>query len=189
MDGSCSSSTTSGSGRTSRSGSSESATRPPNGRSRWARPATCSTSLWTQSRSASTEIVVTGKAAREGVAAAPAGIPPGQALSRALQPEPQRQSYARIEENDFRSAATEPLSTFSIDVDRASYANVRRFIRQGTLPPMDAVRIEELVNYFPYDDPEPKGDGPSPSTPRWRRLPGSRSTAWCASASRGARWT
>jgi len=70
------------------------------------------------------------------------------------------ESYGRIQENRFLSAATDPLSTFSIDVDRASYANVRRFINNGMRPPIDAVRIEELVNYFPYSDPEPVGDVP-----------------------------
>ena len=50
------------------------------------------------------------------------------------------------------SVSVAPLSTFSVDVDRASYSNVRRFLNQGTLPPKDAVRIEELVNYFPYGD-------------------------------------
>jgi Ca-activated chloride channel family protein len=65
------------------------------------------------------------------------------------------EAYERIEENPFRSAKDVPLSTFSIDVDRASYANVRRFIMQGQLPPVDAVRLEELVNYFPYQYQEP----------------------------------
>ena len=53
-----------------------------------------------------------------------------------------------------------PLSTFGIDVDRASYSNVRRFIRGGQLPPADAVRIEELINYFTYDLPNPEGPDP-----------------------------
>ena len=61
------------------------------------------------------------------------------------------ESYARIDENDFRLVAASPLSTFSIDVDRASYANVRRFIQDGERPPVDAVRIEEMINYFPYE--------------------------------------
>ncbi|MYE33408.1 MAG: DUF3520 domain-containing protein [Gemmatimonadales bacterium] len=61
------------------------------------------------------------------------------------------ESYARIEENGFRSVGSSPLSTFSIDVDRASYANVRRFIQAGERPPVDAVRIEEMINYFPYE--------------------------------------
>jgi Ca-activated chloride channel homolog len=58
--------------------------------------------------------------------------------------------YSRLDENPFLTVAQNPLSTFSIDVDTASYANVRRFLAQGQLPPRDAVRIEELVNYFPY---------------------------------------
>jgi Ca-activated chloride channel family protein len=65
------------------------------------------------------------------------------------------EAYDRIDENPFRPVSVAPLSTFSADVDRASYANVRRFLNQGTLPPKDAVRIEELVNYFPYDDAAP----------------------------------
>ena len=76
-------------------------------------------------------------------------------------PEPvNRERYARFEENRDRAVADEPLSTFSIDVDTASYANVRRFLSAGRLPPRDAVRIEELVNSFRYDDPQPDGDDP-----------------------------
>lgn len=60
------------------------------------------------------------------------------------------ESYAYRNDNDFLGAGENPLSTFSIDVDTASYANVRRFLAEGRLPPPDAVRIEELVNYFPY---------------------------------------
>jgi len=72
-----------------------------------------------------------------------------------------REQYDEIVENSFIAVAADPLSTFSIDVDRASYSNMRRFIMQdGQLPPRDAVRIEELVNYFPYDYAEPEGDGP-----------------------------
>jgi Ca-activated chloride channel family protein len=63
-------------------------------------------------------------------------------------------------DNPFVRVGQEPLSTFSIDVDTASYANVRRFLTQGTPPPKDAVRIEELVNYFRYDYPQPEGDDP-----------------------------
>jgi Ca-activated chloride channel homolog len=62
-----------------------------------------------------------------------------------------REQYAAIEENPFRETRGTPLSTFAIDVDRASYANVRRFLDNGDRPPRDAVRIEELVNYFAYD--------------------------------------
>jgi Ca-activated chloride channel family protein len=69
------------------------------------------------------------------------------------------ESYDHLDENPFRSPKIAPLSTFSVDVDRASYGNVRRFLTQGTLPPKDAVRIEELVNYFPYGDPAPNTSG------------------------------
>ncbi len=72
----------------------------------------------------------------------------------------EREGYERIYDNEFMAAGTNPLSTFSIDVDRASYANVRRFIREGRLPPPDAVRIEELINYFTYDLPSPEGPDP-----------------------------
>lgn len=65
------------------------------------------------------------------------------------------ESYDRIYETGFRNALQEPHSTFSIDVDTASYSNVRRFLNQGQMPPADAVRIEEMINYFTYDYPEP----------------------------------
>jgi Ca-activated chloride channel family protein len=70
------------------------------------------------------------------------------------------ESYAKIDENPFLEAARAPLSTFSIDVDTASYSNTRRFLNEGQLPPRDAVRIEELVNYFSYDYPQPDGQTP-----------------------------
>ena len=70
------------------------------------------------------------------------------------------ESYDHIVENIFLSAASNPVSTFSIDVDRASYSNIRRFLSQGQLPPKDAVRIEEMINYFTYDYPDPSGDHP-----------------------------
>ena len=69
------------------------------------------------------------------------------------------EAYDRIYDNPFLAARDNPLSTFSIDVDTASYANVRRFLREEHLPPPDAVRIEELVNYFRYAYPAPEGDG------------------------------
>ncbi|WP_294222312.1 VWA domain-containing protein [Prosthecobacter sp.] len=68
------------------------------------------------------------------------------------------ESYTRILENELKDVAREPLSTFSIDVDTASYANVRRFLNQNTIPPADAVRIEELINYFPTAE-----EGPAPT--------------------------
>lgn len=68
--------------------------------------------------------------------------------------------YGKIEENPFLETSRAPLSTFSIDVDTASYANVRRYLNNGNLPPPDAVRIEELINYFEYDYPQPIGNVP-----------------------------
>ncbi|VGO16703.1 hypothetical protein PDESU_05294 [Pontiella desulfatans] len=71
------------------------------------------------------------------------------------------EQYDRIVDNAFKASMENPLSTFSIDVDRAAYANVRRFLTQSNrLPPPDAVRIEEMVNYFDYDYPQPKGEDP-----------------------------
>lgn len=68
--------------------------------------------------------------------------------------------YAEITENPFLETARAPLSTFSIDVDTASYSNVRRMLNEGKLPPKDAVRIEELINYFEYDYPQPENNLP-----------------------------
>ncbi|SHH97608.1 Ca-activated chloride channel family protein [Chryseolinea serpens] len=70
------------------------------------------------------------------------------------------EEYDAITENKFQDALKNPLSTFSIDVDAASYSNVRRFINNGQRPPKDAVRIEEMINYFDYDYDQPKGDDP-----------------------------
>jgi Ca-activated chloride channel homolog len=73
---------------------------------------------------------------------------------------PNTEEYADIVENSFRNPLSNPLSTFSIDVDAASYSNVRRFLNQGQRPPKDAVRIEEMINYFNYDYEQPKGNDP-----------------------------
>lgn len=70
------------------------------------------------------------------------------------------ESYAAIQGNVFKTVDDEPLSTFSIDVDTASYANIRRFLEAGQMPPPDAVRIEEMINYFSYDYAPPKEDVP-----------------------------
>lgn len=70
------------------------------------------------------------------------------------------ESYNVIHENGFKNVSVNPLSTFSIDVDRASYSNIRRFINKGELPPADAVRIEEMVNYFNYNYPLPDDEHP-----------------------------
>ncbi len=71
-----------------------------------------------------------------------------------------REGYDKIEENPFLKATDNPLSTFSIDVDAASYSNVRRYLNDGELPPAGAVRIEEMINYFRYQYPQPTGDAP-----------------------------
>src|SRR5207342_1910848 len=70
------------------------------------------------------------------------------------------EDYHNFRDNGFQRPATAPLSTFAIDVDAASYSNVRRFLTQGQRPPADAVRVEELINYFPYDYPDPRGSDP-----------------------------
>lgn len=88
---------------------------------------------------------------RENSLQAPADGPPGAAGG---------EGYSPIVENDFAPAGQEPFSTFSIDVDKAAYSNVRRFLNNGQLPPPDAVRTEELVNYFRYDYPLPYGAHP-----------------------------
>lgn len=95
-------------------------------------------------------------------AASPAAAPTAKRprADNAVQPTPNTEQYNRIEDNQFVTVKNQPLSTFSIDVDTASYSNVRRFIYEGQLPPKDAVRIEEMLNYFTYDYPQPNGDRP-----------------------------
>lgn len=80
-------------------------------------------------------------------------------------PPPQQrnaETYKEIKENSFVAVAQQPVTTFSADVDRAAYANVRRIIGYGQIPPKDAVRIEEMVNYFDYDYPVPEEGSASP---------------------------
>ncbi|MFH0758692.1 MAG: von Willebrand factor type A domain-containing protein [Bacteroidota bacterium] len=89
----------------------------------------------------------------------------GSSYNAAGAPEPgyvqhNTEGYSAIHENGFKDVFHNPLSTFSIDVDKASYSNVRRFLNMGQLPPADAVRIEEMINYFSYDYPEPEGKHP-----------------------------
>jgi Ca-activated chloride channel family protein len=94
------------------------------------------------------------------------GATPGLAIQGYLSPgdfqqqEGNTEEYDAITENIFHEAVKNPLSTFSIDVDAASYSNIRRFINNGQRPPKDAVRIEEMVNYFDYDYDQPKDDHP-----------------------------
>jgi Ca-activated chloride channel family protein len=90
-------------------------------------------------------------------AAAPPPAAPATASADAPAP---GDRYDRVPEKGFVAVSQSPLSTFSVDVDTASYSNVRRFLRDGQLPPRDAVRVEELLNYFAYDYPKPAGDAP-----------------------------
>ncbi|MGD9947370.1 MAG: von Willebrand factor type A domain-containing protein [Desulfobulbus sp.] len=92
--------------------------------------------------------------------AAVSGVMPFMDSMQRRAPAWNRESYNAVQENGFVNTSHDPLSTFSIDVDTASYANVRRFVNDGGLPPVGAVRIEELVNYFSYDYPAPKGQDP-----------------------------
>lgn len=103
--------------------------------------------------------------------AAPKSVPgANKSVDMAYQPSPVQvyeaeqqfntEEYDGITENIFHDAVHSPLSTFSIDVDAASYSNIRRFIQGGQRPPKDAVRIEEMVNYFHYDYPQPQGEDP-----------------------------
>lgn len=97
-----------------------------------------------------------------GHAPTPSAVSQTLVAEYAAAPEPvfNTEQYDFIEERGFQSALRAPLSTFSIDVDTASYANVRRFLTENRLPPPDAVRIEEMINYFSYDYPEPDGETP-----------------------------
>lgn len=109
-------------------------------------------------------------------------VAPSPMMARSYPAKPiphQTEDYSPISENRFLSPLNEPLSTFSIDVDAASYSNIRRFVQNGNLPPKDAVRIEEMVNYFQYDYPKAQGEhpfsvisemGPSPWAPEHRLL-------------------
>jgi len=110
------------------------------------------------------EIVVTGYATKQrrdvtGSAVAPMSAP-NLPSSDVLQPDFNTESYNTIHENTFLQTTGNPLSTFSIDVDAASYTNVRRFLNTGQKPPKDAVRIEEMINYFHYDYPQPRNSDP-----------------------------
>jgi Ca-activated chloride channel family protein len=110
---------------------------------------------------ATDQAVVTGSRMHRGELASPmaGGFTGGTYAQMAPQPMPgsvDRENYQHEDVNPIHEAATDPVSTFSIDVDTASYSNVRRFLTAGQLPPHDAVRIEELVNYFDYNYPLPQ---------------------------------
>ena len=81
------------------------------------------------------------------------------------------EEYSRIYDNEFKDSKKDPLSTFSIDVDKASYSNVRRFITQNQLPQPDAVRIEEMINYFSYNYPKPLNNQPFSITTEYTDCP------------------
>jgi Ca-activated chloride channel homolog len=89
-------------------------------------------------------------------------VPPPAPTSAAIERGAQMntENYEHVVENPFLSVQNQPLSTFSVDVDTASYSNSRRFLAEGTLPPKDAIRIEEWVNYFSYDYAKPTGSAP-----------------------------
>ncbi len=84
------------------------------------------------------------------------GVPVAQSYPQPAPGSVDRDQYHEVEANPVRQVSEQPVSTFSIDVDTASYANVRRFLNAGRLPPRDAVRIEELINYFDYDYAPPR---------------------------------
>jgi Ca-activated chloride channel family protein len=109
------------------------------------------------SRGAPAEVGTYELSAVEAPLTRPALPSPSQARTRG---DFNTENYAAVDESPFLAVRGNPLSTFSIDVDRASYSNVRRFLRAGQAPPKDAVRIEELLNYFPYAYPEPRGEHP-----------------------------
>jgi Ca-activated chloride channel family protein len=120
-----------------------------------------------------------GKQALDAAASSPGAPPVGPSVAREQQfdayrlphggalpplvspPAADRERYAALRDNGVVATAQNPFSTFSIDVDTGSYANVRRFLNAGRLPPPDAVRVEEMVNYFPYHYAEPPGAGGS----------------------------
>ncbi len=106
-------------------------------------------------------------------AAQPAPVPQAPQVATQLPPEPtpNTESYTRHQDSPFLRVSDAPLSTFSVDVDTASYSNVRRFLRANQLPPRDAVRVEELINYFEYDYPSPAGEHPVALLPETAACP------------------
>lgn len=104
-------------------------------------------------------ITVTGGQRGQEMAAAPpaAGMAPPQQVPQPMPGDIDRERYEDVEINPVKLVSEEPVSTFSIDVDTAAYAVARRYLNSGVLPPKDAVRIEELINYFDYAYPMPDG--------------------------------
>jgi Ca-activated chloride channel homolog len=116
-----------------------------------------------QAAPAPAEFKTNGKLKGEAIFTEPAKRPNGILSDNPIREQKQpgnTEGYSPIEENPFLRPSSNPLSTFSIDVDTASYSNIRRFISQKQVPPKDAVRVEELINYFPYSYATPKDDKP-----------------------------
>ena len=114
-----------------------------------------------QGQFAADRLMFSGKAMPSGARAELARMPMAVPQPGFVRP-PQwnTEEYKRLQDNNFQEVRTSPLSTFSIDVDTASYSNLRRFLNSGALPPADAVRTEELLNYFSYDYPQPTAEHP-----------------------------
>lgn len=108
------------------------------------------------------EVVVTGYASpKKALQGRASGVVVSPSTSySAPPPADNTETYSAINENNFHTVSDQPLSTFSIDVDRASYTNIRRFLNNGQLPPADAVRVEEMINYFDYQYKNPTGKDP-----------------------------
>lgn len=105
-------------------------------------------------------VVGYGTQKKESLCGAVAYVTPSAMVSRMYTDDMNAEEYKEITENNFKTVSESPLSTFSIDVDAASYSNMRRYINKGELPPADAIRTEELINYFSYDYPQPTGNDP-----------------------------
>jgi Ca-activated chloride channel homolog len=110
-------------------------------------------------------VIVGGSAAARanaavGFAGAPPAVQPPMEFDRRTRERGNTESYEHVDDNPFKHVANDPLSTFSVDVDTASYANVRRFLNEGRLPEPGAVRVEEMINYFRLPYASPAGDEP-----------------------------
>ncbi len=105
-------------------------------------------------------VVGYGTQKKESLCGAVAYVTSSAMVSRMYTDDMNAEEYKEITENNFKTVSESPLSTFSIDVDAASYSNMRRYINRGELPPADAIRTEELINYFSYDYPQPTGNDP-----------------------------
>jgi hypothetical protein len=113
------------------------------------------------------------------VAMAPPYLPPDDPYAAPYAAPAVTAQYPDAKPNPIKRTAEQAVSTFSIDVDTASYAVVRRFLKQGVKPPTDAVRVEELVNYFDYDYPGRQRRRCSGRMPRWSPPPGLLASASC----------